>query len=63
MGVNGLLIIHVFCYSSNSDFRSTDMKWAEYVYKYEPPWNNMGDFSEARPVPTFAVVYKVKSRE
>ena len=55
--------MYVFCYSSNSDFRSTDMKWAEYVYKYEPPWNNMGDFSEARPVPTFAVVYKVKSRE
>ena len=62
MGVNGLLIIHVFCYSSNSDFRSTDMKWAVYV-NFGPLWNNMGDLSEARPVPTFAVVYKVKSRE
>ena len=62
MDVNGLLIIHVFCYSSNSDFRY-EMKLAEYVNKYEPLWNNMGDLSEARPVPTFAVVYKVKSRE
>ena len=42
----------MFCYSSNSDFRSTDMKLVEYVYKYEPLWNNMGDLSEARPVTT-----------
>ena len=45
-----------------SDFRSTDMKWAEYV-NFGPLWNNMGDLSEVTPVPTVAVVYKVKSRE
>ena len=39
----------MFCYSSNSDFRY-EMKLAEYVNKYEPLWNNMGDLSEARPV-------------